>query len=103
MARADADGDPSVARNLRNLGYVPPEFQGVGRVEEDPDELGYTFVMESKQRVVKNMVPSMTLRICNDIMPEHERAELTQAAMLCHRGHHHNAERHRAGAGYDGL
>jgi hypothetical protein len=101
MARADADGDPSIQRHLRNLGYVPPEYQEHGRVWEDPDQLGYVFA--AKPPTVKHMSSDMLLRVCNDIIPEHERAEITQAALLCHSGHHHNAERHRAAADYDRL
>jgi hypothetical protein len=103
MARPDADGNPSIHRHLRNLGYVPPEFQGEGRVWEDPDELGYFWSSGPPKSGAKNMTPDALLRACNDIIPEHERAEITQAALLCHSGHQHNAERHRAAAGYDRL
>lgn len=106
--RPDADGNPSIPKYLRDLDYVPPEFHGSGRVYEDPDELGYYWSSappdeRSYWSGVKNMTPTALLRACNDIIPEHERAELVQAALLCHNGHDHNAERHRKAAGYDRL
>lgn len=49
-----------------------------------------------------NGLPSSLLR-CYEILPEHEAADIAQAADLAHRGFDFDAERTRKFAGYNNL
>lgn len=87
-------------RHLRNLGFVPPEFQDHQRfsVEEDPDELGY-WAIPLPDAIE---VPS-SLAICNAALSAEQQAEIQTAALLAHRGHDLDAERCRRFADYDNV
>jgi hypothetical protein len=67
---------------------------------EDPDELGY-FTEHARKPIWARALS--TLAVCNAILPEHEQAEIMQAALCCHEGQSFTAERCRRFAGYDRL
>lgn len=66
-------------RHLRNLGFVPEEFQGKQRIHEDPDALGYTLDMSGSPNV-KTMSAAQLRRAFDAVIPPDVQDEIARAA-----------------------
>ena len=69
------------------------------KINEDPDELGYWI----GEKPVNPWDAVSSLIVCNSILPPEQQAEIESAALLCHQGHHFDAERQRYWADYHSL